>query len=356
MLLLLCLGTPAAARQQPPPSAPPVDQSEGGGSSRGGPIRVGPAVFSGSVWLDGTRAADERSDEGPDPLEVRRARFGLAGTLSPRVGWTITGEFSGRPSLRNAFLVIRLAKQLAVRVGQANPISALERGSSPLRLELIDRSIVTTELTGPSDVGITVSNPEPFRGWFGYAVNVTNGTGFNRADNNGAKDVSGRLAVSPPSLPGVTVVVSGTRGRQPLGLRTRSGIGVDYQRSGWHLMAERLRQVRDNLPASHGYFLMTVYRPEPKGTTTQWSPLEVAGRFSVLHDHASAAGQPSGIPNDDGGPPAVSEPGLATTRELQLGVNYYVRSNMRAMFNVIVPADDRQASGPTFRARWQMLF
>jgi hypothetical protein len=121
-------------------------------------------------------------------------------------------------------------------------------------------------------------------------------------------------------------------------------------------MAERLRQVRDRLPASDGYFVMAAYRQRPRALATRFSMFEFAGRFSVLNDHATAAGVPSGIVNDDGSGPVFNEPGLATTREVQIGVNYYPRPNMRVMGNLVVPVDERTHPGPGVRIRWQLLF
>ena len=79
----------------------------------------------------------------------------MAGNLTPKIGWNISGELTAQPALRNAFLVVRFHEQLNLRVGQANPYTALERGSSTLQLEFIDRSPVTSELTAGARVDIT---------------------------------------------------------------------------------------------------------------------------------------------------------------------------------------------------------
>jgi hypothetical protein len=319
-------------------------------------MRIGAAVLTGSVWLDGTKATGDTERETTDGIRIRRARVGLAGNLTPRIGWSVSGELTSQPALRNAFIVVHVASQLDIRVGQVTPVTALERGSSPQQLELIDRSTVTSALTGASDVGVTFRNPEPYRGWLGYALNISNGAGFNRADDNDAKDVSGRIALTPPALPGLMVVVSGARGEQPKGRRTRSGIGVEYRTPVWRLMAERLRQVRDNLPASDGYFAMAAYRLRPRAASPHFSMLEFAARFAVLNDRATAAGDPSDAVDDDGSDPVLTEPGIALTREFQAGVNYYVTPNARVMGDVVVPVDEREHPGPSVLMRLQILF
>lgn len=356
LCLVASVSVPAHAVQSGQPPAPPVDQSEGGGATGNVPMRLGSALVSGSLWIEGARTTGDVEHETADTLRLRRARLGLAGSLNGRVGWSVAGELTAQPALRNAFILVKVANQLSVRLGQANPMTALERGSSPTALELIDRSPVTNELTGAADIGVTLFNPAPYKGWLGYALNITNGAGFNEPDDNDAKDVSGRLVLTAPMLEGLQMVVSGTRGEQPLGLRTRSSVGVEYRSETWRVMAEHLRQVRDNLPASDGYFGMVAFRYRPGQVSPSFAMLEVAARFSVLNDRATAAGVPSGAANDDGSDPVLTEQGIVTTRVFQAGVNYYVNPNMRLMGNVVVPVDERKHPGPAALMRLQLLF
>lgn len=354
--LLSCHSLAAARPQAPPPGAPPVDQAEGGNEPVGAPMRIGSAVLSGSVFLEGSRTTGDTEDETRDMLRVRRARIGLAGTLSPRIGWSLSAELTAEPALRNAFVVVKISDHANLRIGQANPITALERGLSALSLELIDRSPATSELTGPADLGVTLFSPAPYRGWLGYALNISNGAGFNRPDDNDSKDVSGRIAVSPPSVEGLLVVASGARGQQPGGLRTRAGLGAEYKRPSWRVVVEGLRQVRDRLPASNGYVVMAAVRPRGATVPARLRQLEFAARFSVLNDHATAAGVPSGIVNDDGTDAPLVEPGIATTREFQAGANVYVNSNLRVMADLVVPVDERKHPGPAALMRLQLQF
>ena len=85
------------------------------------PLRIGPVTLSGSAWIESLAVAENGRDDVTGMFRVRRARIGLAGNVAPRVGWSITGEFTSQPALRNAFLLFRLADQLNVRVGQATP-------------------------------------------------------------------------------------------------------------------------------------------------------------------------------------------------------------------------------------------
>jgi hypothetical protein len=188
-----------------------------------------------------------------------------------------------------------------------------------------------------------------------YAVNVTNGSGFNVSDDNDAKDVSGRLVFLPPMTKGLTVVVSGTRGEEPKGRRRRAGLGVEYESRRIRLMVEGLRQERDGLPVSRGYFASAVYRFHPATVTPHFRMFEVVARWAVLHDPASVVAA-SGNPNDEAGPSTEETAIVGTTRELQAGANYYVTRGMRVMADVVVPIDDRPHLGPALLTRLQVSF
>ena len=71
-----------------------------------------------------------------------------------------------------------------------------------LTLELIDKSRANNLLTPGLDSGVTFLNPQPYRGWVSYVFSVINGVGFNRADDNDAKDVVGKLEITPPGFRG----------------------------------------------------------------------------------------------------------------------------------------------------------
>lgn len=362
LALILCVTSSPAVwaddRQAPPPGQgtppPPVDQAEAGDEPPT-PLVIGPATLSASVWIDAIGAVDDDLNQTTNTFRLRRARVGLAGNLTPKIGWNISGELTAQPALRNAFLVVRFHEQLNLRVGQANPYTALERGSSTLQLEFIDRSPVTSELTGPLDVGLSVFNAKPYRGFLSYAVNLNNGSGFNAPDDNDAKDVSGRLVLLPPQVKGLTVLISGTRGEEPKGRRRRAGLGVEYSASRVRLMAERLRQERDGLPVSDGYFASAVYRFRPATATPHFRMFELAARWSVLHDPASVVAA-SGNLNDEGGAASDGVAVVSTTRELQAGANYYVNHSMRVMADIVLPIDDRPHAGPTLLTRLQVSF
>ena len=118
---------------------------------------------------------------------------------------------------------------------------SLERLTGYSRLEVIDRSVIGASMTPSRDFGLMVFNTQPWRGWITYGAAIINGTGQNRADDNDAKDLVGRVATKVPRLPHLTVGVNAQTGEQAQGDRRRVGIDFNYERaptgspsSGWH--------------------------------------------------------------------------------------------------------------------------
>jgi len=206
----------------------------------------------------------------------------MAGNVAPRIGWSIGGELSGSPALRVAFVLFRISPHLNVRVGQATPPSGLERSTNPLTAELIERSRLTLQLTNGLDMGMTVMSGAPIKRWVGYAVSVVNGTGFNRTDDNRAKDVVARLRVTPPAIPGLIVNVSGATGEQLVGTRKRATVGAQYDGRTVKIGIEGIRQTIDADPPSRGVVLFGAWRLRPAVPTPHFRMLEFGARFFFL--------------------------------------------------------------------------
>jgi len=331
-----------------------VDAAEAG-SSGVDPIRIGSLTLSASAWLESAEAVGHTTQE-LDAFRVRRARVGLSGSPTPRIGWNVSAETTDKAALRNAFVVLRFNDQLHVRAGQATPPSALERGTSPLVLELIDRSQVTRRLTPALDQAVTVMNDAPYRGWLSYAASIASGAGFNRRDDNAAKDVVGKLEITPPRARGLAVVISGSTGAQPTGVRTRTGLGFKYDVRAFKVSAEGLRQRIGADAAAQGFYAIGVYRIRPRAPRPHFRMVEVAARFVVMDDQAAARGTAAHTLDDDAGDTPAANGVPLTTREVQAGGSYYLNRNVRFMLNVTRPLDDRLDAGATAMSRLQLVF
>jgi hypothetical protein len=208
-------------------------------------------------------------------------------------------------------------------------------------------------LTHTLDFGVTIMNEQPFKRWLSYAFSVVNGTGFTRPDDNTAKDLVGRLRVTPPTLAGFMVNVTAATGEQLIGRRTRSGIGAQYDVPRFKIGAETMRQVVGQNRPSTGYVAFGALRFRPATPKPHFRMLEFGARFWILNDPVSTVPPP---PDEDGGPappPASTLP--ETTREFAAGINVDVTRNVRLMGDVIAPVDDRPSS-VTFLTRLQVVF
>jgi hypothetical protein len=330
--VLLAATVSAQNTPAPPPPDPP-------------PPHVGPIAFAGYLQVDALGVAGDEFDEFADEFRLRRARLSATGDLVPKIGFAVSANFSGEAvSLRDAYATVRFADQFQVRAGQFHPAMGLERLTSTARLEVIDRTRLTDLVTYERNPGVAVLNAHPYRGWLSYNVGAFNGSGMNRADENDAKDIVGRVVVTPPMLPGIAIGAGGGGGEQLLGTRKRMGADVVFDRGGAiKLAVEGLRETFEGLPDRSGFYVLGAYRIRPANVTPHFRMVEFAARYLQIDDPFTARPETpthSAIP--------------VTTREIQFGGNYYVNRIIRFMANAIVPLDERQAM--TFIARCQVGF
>jgi hypothetical protein len=320
---LLALATGTEARQ--------VDRQTPGDEDaprQGSTVQVGPAVLSGSIWIDGT-VSD--ADDAPDPVRVSRARVGASGRFTPRMQYSLTTDLT-EPALRAAALTLALNDALAIRAGRHNPIATLERGMNPASTEALGRSIVSSQLTSPPVMAVTVFSRHAYRGVLGYALNLTKGRGWDWSDNDRSHDVSGRVTVTLPRRANVMIVASGARGRWQGSPRTLTGLGVDGRAGSWHVMAEGLHERRTEGHRS-GLMLLAAYGwlPHP---ARGFSRFEVAWRLSAVGASSWAASR----------------------RQWQTGLNYYLTPETRLMAHISVPIDNRPGTAPSATFRLQTGF
>ena len=309
----------AAAQQAPPP-----------------PITIGRITLAGFVQMDYRGTVEDENDgritEAAAGFVIPRARVVVSGDLGTRVTFSLVGDFASPVDdkvLRDATLTFRVAPALSVRVGQYTIPYSLERITSSTTLEVIDRSVMGTLMAPSRDVGFTVFSPKPIRGWFSYYASVINGTGQNRADNNDAKDLVGRVSMRVPRVQRLTVGVNGETGEQPIGDRHRAGVDVNYEVGPFRIAVEALKQTYDGLSVrdTTGYYVFGVWHRPAKDPTPWYAGYELAARWVDVDDDAD----------------------LLTTHALQFGGNYYVTPQVRIMNNLVVPVGDDQ---PRPRTRW----
>ena len=310
------------------------------------PVRVGPVTISGYIQADALKVFADDRDETADTFRIRRVRLALGGDIAPKIAWNLSVDMAGvTVGLRDAHMTLRLWPQFSIRIGQFYPRLGLERLTSTSRLEIIDRTSMTDRITYERNPGIAFLNLAPYKGWVTYSIGVWNGPGQNRADNNDAKDIVGRLVISPPTLPGLGFGINGASGDQPDGWRRRAGVDVLMDRPTFKVAVEALRERFEGQPDRDGYYVLAAYRIHPTTPTPHFRMLEFAARLASFRDPSAAR---------DATPASSGVP--ATTDEIQFGGNYYVNRNVRLMANLIVPIDDRDAPRSTAIGRLQVIF
>jgi phosphate-selective porin len=316
--------TPLFAQNGPTASAPDPD-----------PVRVGPFIVAGYIQADALKVTGDDLNEFSDTFRIRRARLSLVGNVLPKIGIALSADMSGGAvSLRDAYAVVQFSDQFQVRMGQFYPALGLERLTSTSRLEVIDRTHLTDALTYERNPGVAIANARPLKGWIGYNVGVFNGTGMNRTDDNDAKDVVGRVVITPPMVRGLAIGVSGGNGEQLLGERTRRGADISFDRGGaFKFAVEGLSETFERLPDRKGFYLLGAYRVRPATITPHFRMVEFAVRYLQMDDPIAAR-------------PATPTQSVipTTTHDIQLGGNYYVNRIIRFMANAIVPLDDRNTT------------
>jgi hypothetical protein len=327
--LLVCLAlaplapaTPAAAQNSAPP-----------------PVRIGTITISGFVQADASVTADDSATDGtgdserPAVFAVPRARIGVAGALTSKLSWYVAGDLADIANdgriLRDAYLQFTANPQVAVRVGQMVMPFGLERLTSLAKLELIDRSVIGASLVPSRDLGLMVFNVTPWRGWISYGAAILNGTGQNRADDNDAKDVVGRISTKVPRLPHLSIGVNAQTGEQAAGTRHRYGVDLNYEARAYRIAVERVAQRRDYATRidTTGVSVIGAYKHRARQVTPHYAGYELAARYVDVEDDGAAL----------------------TSHQVQAGGTYFVTPALRVQNNLVLPIGDDQ---PRHAVRW----
>lgn len=132
-------------------------------------------------------------EDGQDPnteVTVRRLRLAFGGhALSPKLTYRVQLAFSNldtepdlRLPLRDAYITWEPLRDVSLRFGQKKVAYTRQRLISSSALQMVDRSIVLTELNLDRDVGMEVFSKDLFGlgGHLGYVLGVYGGSGRNR--------------------------------------------------------------------------------------------------------------------------------------------------------------------------------
>jgi len=378
MFALLAAATTATAQTGPTP--PVVDV----GLGRGVTIRA--ADDSASLNIRARIQVRSTLVDNPDDMtdmseiSIRRARLIFQGIAAgPSLTYYVQLSFANldneadlRLPLRDAYITWAGNRDVNVRVGQMKVPFSRQRVVSSSALQMVDRSIVVSELNLDRDVGIQVFSRDLFGvGKLGYAVGLFGGEGRNRLGRTPGFLYTARLEAWPlgpfddlvegdlrrsehPRL-----AVGASVGYNQNTNRPRSTIGTPYVAGdfdythaaadvvlkwrGWSVTSEIIyrradsptRALATTMAASSivarpgwGTYLQSGFMVSPR--------VEVTGRYSLLQpllDNADLS--------------------FVSGREFSAGLSYYVQGHDLKIQGDISDVENRMAGGHTRQARVQ---
>lgn len=272
-------------------------------------------------------------------FRTRRARVLLDGNafypwLKYATQITIEGSSA---AMRDAYIEASYYKWFTPRFGQFKLPFDREYLDSGFGLQLIDRSIASSEFSLNRDIGLQISGKRVL-GLFDYSVGMFNGSGANRSNVDNDHIFVGRLVWSPtgsfpytesavdnPSSPQYALALAGAflPDLDPGERRTLAGrlgsaaiVPVESDVTQWTV---------DFTYKYQGYSFMSGYHyrniepgsPTAFGEQDAWG-IYFQGGFFIIPSHFEVAGRYAYIDTDN--PVSVTD---NEQREITFGVNYY---------------------------------
>jgi phosphate-selective porin OprO and OprP len=137
-------------------------------------------------------------NDGTNTFLMRRVRPAMEGTVFEYFDWRLMPELAGTPNVQDAYVNIRIWREIQLRAGKFKPPVGLERLLSDPDLPLLERGL-PTNLVPDRDIGVQVHG-DILGGTIVYAGGIFNGAGDGvngDNDNNDKKDLAGRILLRP---------------------------------------------------------------------------------------------------------------------------------------------------------------
>lgn len=201
-----------------------------------------PGVVDGQ---DLTKAGLARHD--PSTFRIRRTRLIISGQIFKDFGFLIEPEFTGSTRLEEAYANYTYAPWAKVTVGQYKARFGLEMLTSSRDLDFAERAVVSRALSPEYQIGATLEGNLKLAAMpVYYGVGIYNGCGrvdqcSGGVDNDGDKELTGRVTFSPPMPFGTLTVglnadhrtfrvVRGNGANDPAGVTRPVGGGSPFHR------------------------------------------------------------------------------------------------------------------------------
>ncbi len=231
--------------------------------------------------------------------DLRRIRFSLNGDPVDKWRYAFQAEFANTPKALDASITYSPFTNLSLTAGQFKIPFSRENLESASRLVFIDRPQAVEAFAARNadvignqygrDIGVQVSGSLTERDGtllLEYAAGVFNGAGINTADNNNAKDFSGRAVIHP--LGGLQLGGSYYNGFDKWGTpavsraRQRAGLEFGYEYRSLNLSGEYIAGTDGSVSragwyAQAGWFLVR-------------RVLQVAARYDAFNSETASVG------------------------------------------------------------------
>jgi len=257
---------------------------------------TGPVQSSLPLKLSGyTQLQFVEKNESPDTFSIKRARLSLSGNLLKKINFKIQVDLTKSPVLLDALAQVTFRPEFNIRAGQFLVPFSLESLTPVPELLTINRS-QTVEKLAPGrdngaigrDIGVVAYGSYSL---FEYAAGLVNGSGINRADNNGHKDIVGRLIARP--FKAISLGFSFYDGRQTVTgnttnlLRNKLGLemAINYQRFNF---ATEFIQAQDGQTKKHGWYALGAYSAIKK-------KFQLVGRIDTINLNLTLPGEKTTI-------------------------------------------------------------
>lgn len=170
--------------------------------------------------------AAARARHTPSTFRARRVRFILDGKLFNDFGFYLEPDITGNARLEEGWVSYTYAPWAKLTLGQHKPRFGLEMLTSSRELDYAERAVVSRALSPDFQLGLTVEG-NLLGNMVYYGVGVSNGCGRidqcpGGIDNDGDKEATGRIALTPP-MPIGTLTIAGNADYRTFRLRNGTG-------------------------------------------------------------------------------------------------------------------------------------
>ena len=339
------------------------------------------AKLRGLVQADNRLFTDGETARSNDTWLFRRIRPTLEGTLGSLVGFRLTPEFAGdSATIVDAYLDLKFDPRATVRVGKMKGPIGLERLQSASAIEMIERGF-PTELAPNRELGVQLQG-EFAGGRVSYAAGVFNGAADGRdaptADVDGNVEFEGRVFFEPwknsaNALSGLgfglagsvgekegagnnflpryrtpgqnvffnyrgTVLADGEHRRlspQAYFFRNRLGLLGEWISSEQELQvanATTHAELRNTAWQLTGSWVLTREDAGYRGVAKPLHPFDLDGEGWGAFELVARAGE---LEIDEDAFPVYADPSVSARRARSwgLGLNWYLNSNLKLVFN-----------------------